>query len=87
MPAFSLKGCATFGSMYVDGATESYWRTNGQTGSSGHMIGVVSTNTQACWNTANVITDSSQIIEVIISGTNTNTLSVATDGWYFPVGM
>lgn len=65
-----------------------YWRTNGQTDATGHMT--VSTKTgedEVASIYSDVMTDSSQIIEVKCSATGDNQAAVYTDGWYFPQGL
>lgn len=91
VPAFSTKAQATF---YVYGDTvggegDGYWRTNGQTGTTGHWVGVgraVSTYLYKSINTTQVITDSSQVIEWKVSD-NDATIQCRLSGYYFPRGM
>jgi hypothetical protein len=66
------------------------WRTNGQTGSTGHRISNSYAYSGIQWqhyNTANVVADSNGKIEVVCSVAGAHKLAVYTDGWYFPVGM
>lgn len=70
------------------GATYSYWRTNGQTGTTGKLyLKVVLEGTFTNTNTVNVISDDSQIIEIKNSASNATELAVYTYGWCFPEGM
>lgn len=68
-----------------------YWRTNGTvTASTGHyMSDSYSSNNSSgrVSNSATVITDSSQIVEVKHSASGTQTMSLRTNGFYLPRGM
>ena len=86
-PKFTTQVQVTFDCRYVDATATYSWRTNGQTASTGHAIGVVTAATTNMRNTMRVTTNSSQAIEVKVAGTNTNTIGVYTEGWYFPTGM
>ena len=95
MPAFASKGLVTF-LFYMNNtavATELNWRTNGQTGSTGHYVcSLISyDNSSNAYdydvNTTDVLTDTSNIIEVKTSDASTHQVSVYCNGWYFPFGM
>ena len=98
IPSFCTKALCTFNANY--GAPQGnatigilYWRTNAQSGTVGH------TGAQSYYapagtvvffqgsNTSPVLTDSAGIIEVKHGVSDTNTASIAADGYYFPVGM
>lgn len=65
-----------------------FYRVNGQTGANGHEIGYVDSDDGAYnYQTIDVVTDTSQIIEVKYSGVGDHQLEVSTMGWYFPIGM
>lgn len=91
MPEFATKANATFRT-YRPGNQDAkwpLWRTNGQSGTTGHYVcspvadgGIVNS-----FGATDVITDSSQIIEVKMSGSNNQQMAVYTNGWYFPAGM
>ena len=83
IPAFATLGTCTFHS--INGLAWS-WRTNGQTGTGSHLA-VYSTATQEGYDTTDVITDSSQIIEVRNNVSGAQTISCSTEGWKFPTGM
>lgn len=87
IPAFTILAEVTMRLQYVDGDTTAYWKTNGQTGSDGHVIGVAKSTVPEHWSTFRVLTDSSQIIEVIYTGASGNLITVHADGWYFPTGI
>lgn len=87
IPGFTQLGIVVFTGEYIDGATDAYWRTNGQTGTSGHLMYEVSINNRSPRNTVTVHTDSTQIIEVKHGTSNGNKCTVDTDGWLFPTGM
>jgi len=65
------------------------WRTNGQTGTAGHYVSGPVADGGLTFNlgATDVITDSTQKIEVKMSGSNNQTLAIYTNGWCFPVGM
>jgi hypothetical protein len=92
IPGFSKRAAVMMYSTSSVNATSCilYWRTNGQSGSTGHrVIDTYYTNVSAAryHNSANVITDSSQKIEVKHSVAGTQTCAVYTNGWFLPVGM
>jgi hypothetical protein len=87
IPGFSQMAQALFACAYVDGASQLFWRTNGQTGTTGHAVGNADADTAVSYNTVMVITDSSQKIEVKHSASNANTTGVNTEGFYLPNGM
>jgi len=86
IPAFSNRGLVTFQGTYLNDDSTLYWRTNGQDGSNGHVIGYVSSESNSSVVQATVITDSSQKIEMKTFGGVTTTYCLA-DGWFFPRGM
>ena len=87
MPSFSTKALLSFTLTYVDATAIAYWRTNGQAGTAGHEISAVSAGVTSEKNTAIVITDSSQIIEVKLSAASDDTIGALLQGWFFPRGM
>jgi len=87
LPAFVTRAELTMVTVYVDALSVLYWRTNGQSGTSGHEVSTVKIDSQRASNTLVVITDSSQIIEIKHSASNANTTRVEIAGWYLPTGM
>lgn len=87
IPGFTYTGIVTFIGAWVNGVSIGYWRTNGQSGAFGHSVYQVHVDGILAYNTTEVHTDSSQIIEVKHSLSNGNTLAVNTEGWLFPIGM
>ena len=88
IPAFAVKAEVTIFSGYIDTATQSLWRTNGQTAGYGHFIAFVDADVSWALNDITVITDDSQIFEVRFSaGSAGNLITVYLNGWYFPHGM
>lgn len=93
MPAFSTKAKiqSVLYAMTTDGLVYAYWRTNGQTGTSGHeYVGferISDTNQLINISGITVFTDTNQTIEVKLSRSDADTLSVELDAWYFPNGM
>ena len=69
------------------GASSLYWRTNGQTGTTGHVVCQVNADSGLQYNTVKVHTDSSLKIEVKHSASDDSTCGVHTNGWYLPIGM
>jgi hypothetical protein len=64
------------------------WRTNGQTGAGGHIIGHSTSNDYANYGSGvRVHTDDSQIIELRHSSSDDAEAGLYTDGWYLPIGM
>lgn len=71
---------------------EAYWRTNGQTSSTGHFIGThARSNNRLSYidNQFDVVSDSLQVIEyqIIYTVGSDIDLDLYVDGWYFPEGM
>lgn len=87
IPAFSQRAEILSTTAYSDGNSALYWRTNGQTGSTGHIVGYASSASVVSYNTFSVITDSSQIIEIKHGTSNANATGILTDGFYLPNGM
>lgn len=87
IPKFARVAHITLELLYVSGTSYLNWRTNGQTGGTGHRVNRVEAGTTKAASTFNVMTDSSQIIEVTNSADDDNTVSEQTHGWYFPVGL
>lgn len=93
-PKFATRAAVTF---YSHAGTSTppcslYWRTNGQTGTTGHIATVAMRENNVSFsigdfNSVDVITDSSQKIEVKHSVAGSQTAAVYTNGFYFPVGM
>jgi len=86
IPKFSTNAEITIITSYVDGATTSYWRTNGQSGTTGLACGYIASAGES-YNTLRVNTDTSQKIEVRNSASNGNTIAVYTSGFYLPTGI
>lgn len=87
MPKFAQKAQVKFLLVYQDGNAAGYWRTDGQTGTTGHVYGQVNAGTTYSWMSLTVITSTSQIIEIKHSASNADTTLIETDGWYFPIGL
>ena len=96
IPDFCIGAEVIFRSENAAQAAQSlrYWRTNGLTGAThgtgdaGHLYGSTDPDGQGQQaSTLKVVSDSSQIIEVVHDSAGTQTTSVDTSGWYFPVGM
>jgi hypothetical protein len=86
MPTFVNRVPATFLHTYVDAAGTVTWRTNGQTGSTGHQVTSVAAGGTISTNTTVVTPDSTGLIEVKETANN-NTLDIYQHGWYLPEGM
>lgn len=83
IPKFTTIGVVNF--VQSVASTGWSWRTNGQTGATGHFImqgtGIIERRG------SEVITDSSQIIEVKATTSDTSQIACNTEGWRFPIGM
>ncbi|GAG53683.1 unnamed protein product, partial [marine sediment metagenome] len=86
-PCFATKIEMNIEGVYDNANTTVFWRTNGQTGGTGHRIGIIHTDAPRLSLQIQVISDSSQMIELISADATTNTLDVNIDGWRFPIGM
>ncbi len=92
-PAFCTKTKVTFEAQpSTETATTLVfsWRTNGQTGTTGHQVGDAGWHgswIRGTYNTESVIMDSSQIIEVKCETSSTHKLAVYTNGYYLPKGI
>jgi len=88
MPGFSTMGEVMIQATYASaGAANALWRTNGQTGTVGHLAAVATADVIFTMNTVTVITDTSQKIEVKNSASDANQIAVYTNGFYLPTGM
>lgn len=77
----------TFDHAYSDGLSQMYYRTNGQSGTTGHQGGRVHTTSVASMLTTDVFIDGSQKIEIKHDVSNGNTTLVFVNGFYLPKGM
>jgi hypothetical protein len=87
IPSFARRAVCTFVGTYVDGVSTFFWRTEGQTGTTGHSVGAVYVDSQKSYNSTDVICSSNMKIDVKSNGDNADTISVNSEGWYFPIGM
>ena len=83
IPGFAILGIVSFLS---NAPYKWFWRTNGQTGTTGHRFGEEG-NGDFGDAMIPVITDSSQVIEVKKDTAAAATIQMWTEGWKFPVGM
>lgn len=88
IPGFSTKA-KMYGGLEVktdDGEVYVMSRVNGQTGSSGiPFLGLERIGTdQIIWGETDIMTDSSQIVEVKMSRAGDDTFGAGIIGWYFP---
>jgi len=87
IPGFATKAQVQFTMANVNGDDPGYWRTNGQTGSSGHRYCFVNAGSTYSYNTIMVITDATGKIEISHGAATNATTTINTDGFYFPNGM
>jgi len=89
IPAFTQCGLCTINTYYNGslGANYCYWRTNGQTGATGHLVCYVGNNIVRSTNSLQVYTDSSQIIEVKMTAAGNYQAEVLTYGHKLPSGL
>jgi hypothetical protein len=94
-PAFCSRILAT-AQLYMKNTAQQVslsWRTNGQTGTTGHRIATVESYDASSnaydydVTTTDMICDSSQIVEVVNTISDASEVSVWVNGWYFPFGM
>jgi hypothetical protein len=88
IPSFARRANLEFSWNWVDVAATVFWRTEGQTGSTGHRVGYVigATATSSVVN-SDVVVSSNLKIDVKESTATANNLAVYLQGWYFPNGM
>jgi len=87
VPKFATKVNVLFMSSYKNATALLSWQTNGTTATTGHYAAYSHANILFAYNECEVITDSSQIIEVKWSTATTNEVFCYVNGWYFPIGM
>ena len=87
VPVFVRKVNVWFLYTYVDVGTRGYWRTEGQTASTGHVIAYVDNGGANGVVNVDVICSSNLKIDVREPDAAANTLEAKTQGWYFPIGM
>jgi hypothetical protein len=91
MPSFARMADVSF--ILKDGATGAhsaswYWRTDGQTGTTGHKIGNINTVNEINSVSMRIISSSTQKIEVMESCDGADdTISARMNAWYLPIGM
>jgi len=87
IPSFARQAMATFQNIYVDGTGSTFWRTEGQTATTGHRACAVNADSTLSANTLQVIASANLKIDIKQSNADANTTTVYTNGWYFPTGM
>jgi len=87
VPAFATLANVTFQSQYVDTTTTLNYRINGQTGTTGIVVGYVAAGVTVGVTTTNVLADANGLIEWKESAASSNTFSLYTNGWFFPIGF
>jgi len=87
IPVFATKANVTFEVLSGAASMKAKWRTNGQTGTTGHVAVSVLAVSRPGAAQADVITDSSQVIEVVSSVSDDGTIAALLNGWYFGRGM
>jgi hypothetical protein len=88
IPVLCRKAMVTFLYDANSQTTDLVWRINGQTGTTGHYVGIGSATVSGDnYNTAIVITGPNQKIEVRTLTAVTAGCAVYADGWFLPKGM
>lgn len=87
IPGFATSAQVVFSMVYDTAGTTGYWRTNGQSGTTGHNYGYAGDGVTLLRNTATVVTSTAQIIEIKHADSNATQSQIDTDGWFFPIGM
>ncbi len=72
---------------YGTGTSTCIARVNGQTGTGGYDIGVVTSDGQESFAVFDAFVDSSQIFQVLDSDNNGDRITFKNNGWYLPEGM
>ena len=86
-PKFSTRIGVTFFSETADAGDVILWRTNGQTGSTGHEVIRGLGSADSSFNSLAVFSDDSQKIEVKRASTGGDKVSINTDSFYLPSGI
>lgn len=87
IPGFAREGIVCFRLDYD--STNSVglrWRDPDSSTSEGHVVALVTSSAPRLYNTVKVVTGSTQLIDIKITGATGN-VSIYTEGWCFPVGM
>lgn len=90
LPAFVSMGHVVFRSTYVDAEVYLEYRPKGASTAVSlgpREVGYSAVGATQSIQTVPTLTDSSQRIQIVHSAATTNTATVQTCGWYFPVGM
>ena len=87
LPDFVRKALVTFRFNYISGTSQLYWRTDGQTGTTGHIVASVDNVTTWAMSSMAIIVSSGLLIELKESANTSNLTDIYTDGWFFPIGM
>jgi len=85
MPVFSKKVQLTVRLEYVAGSGQAYIRTTGSSELNSRIVGAIAEASTYSYNTLDIITDTSQRIDLDTSNAMTVTLHVL--GWYFSTGI
>lgn len=86
IPSFATEATVQFSIDFITNSGTGYWRTNGQTSTSGKPIGTVSASRLGVYNEKAVLTDTDQTIEFKFPADLT-TMTINTGGWSFPSGI
>ncbi len=87
IPIFTTMAYNQFSSDYVNISNIGFWRTNGQTDTTGHTLYRMAANSTYYDVHCRTITDSAGIIEVKHFYAGDETMEVLTHGWFFPIGF
>ena len=87
LPVFSQVAIVTITWTYDDAPSILFWRTDGQSGSTGHVVASAAAENRAPFNTLEVYTDAEHDIELKESAATSNDADIYVDGWKFPEGM
>jgi hypothetical protein len=87
IPIFCRRAEVIFTYNYIDTTTSMYWRTEGQAGTTGHLVAAAAAGVTISRNTLNVICSSNLKIDIRDAAAGNNTGRVDTSGWYLPLGL
>jgi hypothetical protein len=87
VPAFCKRAICTGRADYTDADSTCVWRTNGQTGTGGHVMNPAAATAATGTVGFLALTDSSQVIEVRWVTATSDKITIYVDGWILPLGM
>jgi len=88
MPVFARRASVTFVWAYINAAIGLKWRTEGQTGTTGHFACLpIDADVTQIGSTKTVIASSNLKIDIAEASASNNTCYAYQNNWYFPTGV